>query len=436
VSLTNSLQVTTGENIVLVATADPNVWLGHVEGDIAREVFELTIDPVTQSYTLDLLGPDLIAAQELVAAGEGSSFGSGPGTYYIIGDAAIPDDKNNPNDAYDSSDIVLISGKVFDTSGGATFDTTSNFSVNEANLLGGEVNLNNNAYGVANPLVNENEVLVLDFTEDDFGLAPDPGANDAEEFSGPSVTQVTFQADKSGSELTWVAYNAAGDVIATDTFISVKDAPVVVDGNGELISFVLIHGEAGSNAGIVVTSVGTLSNTGQAEIGFEVVATDADGDVSDPAVISITVDGSGDLLGTDASEVISGSQGNDILTGSAGDDIFYFGADDQGTAGTPDVDIITDFNDSAVDEADVLDISDLLVGEESGDITTYLNVYEDNGAVVLDVTPDGSGGGHTEQIRLEGTTLDELGAGAYDVGTQQTEIIETLISQGHLDVDQ
>jgi len=84
---------------------------------------------------------------------------------------------------------------------------------------------------------------------------------------------------------------------------------------------------------------------------------------------------------------------------------------------------------------DVIDLRDLLDGEESGDLTDYLDVVEDtiNGNVVINVTPSGAGGDVTEVITLEGKTLADLGAVNTD---PMADIISDLVANGHIDVDQ
>ncbi|MGI1670456.1 MAG: retention module-containing protein [Neptuniibacter sp.] len=414
VALTAMLVTTDGSAVTLTQT-DANTWLGHTGAYGVDEgpVFELSVDPVDQTYTFDLLGPDLIAAFEQKQAGQGSSFGSGPANAYIIPDAVDP-----------SADLVLISGyEIGDLS---DFDlTTADFDDihSDDNTVFADVNLQNNYYGVDTPAVGVDQALVMDFTGDNFGYTL-PG-----EFDGPIVTSITIGIQKSAT-ISWVAYNDAGEVINSDTDLAVvKNQSLVISGeNNEFISYVVVYGETGAT-GVVVQSVGTLSNTGITDVTFDVTATDSDGDVTLPAEISVTVDGSGDIRGTDAGEVISGASGNNILTGGLGDDVFFFTAEDQGTVGTPDLDIINDFNDNG--EADVLDLSDLLVGEEGTDLTAFLAVSEDAGAVVIDVDPDGLSG-NTEQIRLEGTTLADLGANAVDT---QADIISDLITNGHIQVD-
>jgi hypothetical protein len=97
------------------------------------------------------------------------------------------------------------------------------------------------------------------------------------------------------------------------------------------------------------------------------------------------------------------------------------------------MDLVTDF--SAAD-GDILNLADLLVGEEeSGDLTEYLNVTEDEdaGNVVINVTPTGTGGDMTQIITLQNTTLAELGANPAD---SQADIINSLVTSGHINVDQ
>ena len=142
--------------------------------------------------------------------------------------------------------------------------------------------------------------------------------------------------------------------------------------------------------------------------------------------------GDDELVGAGGNDVLQGGAGSDILTGGDGDDLFLFTMDDQGTGVSPDMDTITDFNDSGVD---VIDLRDLLDGEESGDLTDYLDVVEDtiNGNVVINVTPSGAGGDVTEVITLEGKTLADLGAVNTD---PMADIISDLVANGHIDVDQ
>jgi VCBS repeat-containing protein len=409
VTLTSELVTTNGEAIVLTQV-DADTWLGETSG--GTDVFQLDIDLDTQEYTFTLLGPDLIAASEEVNAGNGQSFGAGPNSFYIIPDAT------NPN-----ADLVLLTGFIASGNFNETDFLTDNFASTVADIVADEVNLSTNGYGVSNQNLNDGELLLLDFTDDSHNTTDGSGQT----FSGPSVTGVNMSVSKGGETVIWVAYDSAGNVVGSNT--ETTAAFTVTGDNGELIDYVLIYG-SDVNAKVNVVSVTTLTNTGQADVEFEVVGTDSDGDVSAPATITVQVDGSGELTGTAANEVFSGGGGeNNILTGGGGEDIFMFTAEDQGTVGTPDNDIITDFGDAG---ADVLDISDLLVGEESGTLTDYLTVNESGSDVVIEVNPDGASG-VTEVITLQNTTLADLGANAAD---SQADIINSLVTNGHINVDQ
>lgn len=142
-------------------------------------------------------------------------------------------------------------------------------------------------------------------------------------------------------------------------------------------------------------------------------------------------EGNDTISGGSGNDIISGGSGNDIMSGGAGNDTFVWGANDAGTTSAPAEDTITDFS-----SGDVLNIADLLVGEESGDITNYLKVSQNGSDVVINVSPDGSGStGVTENITLQNTSLADLGAGAFNPSTQQADIIHTLINNGHIAVD-
>jgi Ca2+-binding RTX toxin-like protein len=126
--------------------------------------------------------------------------------------------------------------------------------------------------------------------------------------------------------------------------------------------------------------------------------------------------GSGDdlLFGDAGADFIYGGQGDDTLAGGSEDDTFVWRNGDDGTAGDPAIDIIVDF----VDElgGDVLDLSDLLVGEESNPLTDYLNFQyidtDSDGDSETVINIDADGGTifeTTQQVILESVDLTEGG---------------------------
>ncbi|MDP3269348.1 MAG: type I secretion C-terminal target domain-containing protein, partial [Legionella sp.] len=82
------------------------------------------------------------------------------------------------------------------------------------------------------------------------------------------------------------------------------------------------------------------------------------------------------LIGGEGNDVLIGGRGNDTLTGGEGSDVFKWEAEDHGTLGLPEVDIVTDFN----PQEDKLDLSNLLQGEHNGNYENYLHFeYDANG---------------------------------------------------------
>lgn len=189
-----------------------------------------------------------------------------------------------------------------------------------------------------------------------------------------------------------------------------------------------------------------VSVTKLASTELEYTVTDEDGLVSDPVTVIVGNEGIitppeaqapaaevfNEITGIHRTEFLVGTDGNDIFTGGGGGDTFVWQDGHQGTTDDPALDIVTDFS---VLQGDVLDISDLLQGEESGDITDFISVAESGEDVVIQLTPEGNGE-MTQTIKLEGTSFNDLGVGGFDAATQQAQIIQTLINTGHISVDQ
>jgi len=140
--------------------------------------------------------------------------------------------------------------------------------------------------------------------------------------------------------------------------------------------------------------------------------------------------GTGDdtLLGGGGIDILIGGQGDDTLTGGAEADTFRFMSGDGGIVGDPAVDIITDF--TIGDGGDVLDLTDLLQGESSGDIpglANYLSFSSDGADTTISVDPD-AGSGVTQEIVLEGV---DLTAG----GMTDQQILTDLLSNNNLITD-
>ncbi|MDT3337652.1 type I secretion C-terminal target domain-containing protein [Shewanella sp. SP1S1-7] len=117
------------------------------------------------------------------------------------------------------------------------------------------------------------------------------------------------------------------------------------------------------------------------------------------------------LSGGEGNDTLIGGLGNDTLSGDSGADTFVWRYAESGT------DHITDFN---VNE-DKLDLSDLLQGENSSNLDSYLNFTLVGGSTVIDI--DANHDGNFEQhIVLDGVDLYS----AYNT-TTETGIINGLL---------
>ena len=144
--------------------------------------------------------------------------------------------------------------------------------------------------------------------------------------------------------------------------------------------------------------------------------------------------GSGDdiLYGDDGDDRLIGGSGDDSLVGGGGIDIFALEAGDEGTVGTPAVDTIADFN--AGLNGDVLDLSDMLQGEDLGSLTDYLdfNYNSLTGETTISIDVDGNGGVFETSQQI---VLSDVDLTANNTLSNQ-DILNNLLNNGNLIVDQ
>ncbi|WP_333903325.1 type I secretion C-terminal target domain-containing protein, partial [Achromobacter insolitus] len=154
----------------------------------------------------------------------------------------------------------------------------------------------------------------------------------------------------------------------------------------------------------------------------------------------ILLAGSGNdtLDGGKGNDVLIGGKGNDVLTGGEGSDTFRWELNDQGTTANPAVDRITDFSAAKpADGGDVLDLKDLLVGENDGNLSQYLNFKQDpanSNNTLVEINTQGKLGtqGADQKIVLENVDLTHDANG--QVMNNQA-IINDLLQKGKLNVD-
>ncbi|KKM62340.1 hypothetical protein LCGC14_1522660, partial [marine sediment metagenome] len=235
---------------------------------------------------------------------------------------------------------------------------------------------------------------------------------DIQEFTPGDTNElfISFNSSSftSGEELNFEIGVGAGREIQTSTQFGTKEIPFTVTlDDGNTIQGTYSVGPDGAKATV---------NSDQSK------------------VITETLDGgAGDdiLIGGDGEHHLIGGAGDDILTGGTGADLFIWNKGDEGTAVNPAKDFITDFN---TDEGDAIDLKDLLQGEENNDITDYLSIANDSdGNAVISIKPEGDSGDVTQQITLQGTSVEDLVGSSV---TSQADILNSLITNNQVLVDQ
>ncbi|MGW8422251.1 VCBS domain-containing protein, partial [Comamonas sp. HJ-2] len=151
-------------------------------------------------------------------------------------------------------------------------------------------------------------------------------------------------------------------------------------------------------------------------------------------------DGNDKLYGGTGNDTLIGGKGDDILIGGAGDDIFVWLKGDQGAPDAPAKDVINDFGKggSDVNGNDVLDLHDLLQGEEkSSDLSQFLNFSKSGADTVLKVSTEGnlgaSGSNYDQLITFKG--VDLTAGHSLTTTADQNALIKELIDQGKLKID-
>ena len=142
--------------------------------------------------------------------------------------------------------------------------------------------------------------------------------------------------------------------------------------------------------------------------------------------------GNDTLLGGEGDDILIGGAGNDSLLGGAGIDIFALESGDEGTVGSPAVDTIEDFVTGA--NGDVLDLSDMLQGEDLGSLADYFEFSYDavSGDTTISIDVDGNSGTFdtSQQIVLNDVDLTAGGT------LSNQDILDNLLNNGNLIVDQ
>ncbi|TXI43485.1 Ig-like domain-containing protein, partial [Methylophilus sp.] len=195
----------------------------------------------------------------------------------------------------------------------------------------------------------------------------------------------------------------------------------------------ILNGDSGSN---------TINGTSGDDIIYGFAGNDT---LNGNAGNDILRGGAGDdkLDGGAGNDILIGGKGNDTLTGGAGVDVFKWDqGDDVKVNNLVPRDTITDFNKSSVSQGgDILDVRDLLQGENAGNLVNYLHFEKSGTDTIIHISSNGGFATDAHNVSgsfSSGNTTQQIVLSGVDLTTGQTSdaaIISNLLSQQKLITD-
>jgi len=139
-------------------------------------------------------------------------------------------------------------------------------------------------------------------------------------------------------------------------------------------------------------------------------------------------------------DTLTGGAGGDSLTGGLGSDTFVWKLGDGGSVGVPVSDTITDFNvDPVASGGDALDLRDLLVGENTGNLSNFLHFEKSGADTVVHVSTNGGfSTGYALGVEHQTVVLtgqDLYAAAGLTLAATDQQIIQDLLDKGKLITD-
>ncbi|TXC65680.1 type I secretion C-terminal target domain-containing protein [Piscinibacter aquaticus] len=142
------------------------------------------------------------------------------------------------------------------------------------------------------------------------------------------------------------------------------------------------------------------------------------------------------ITGGAGADRIQGGAGSDTLTGGAGSDVFAWTLADRGTTAAPPQDTITDFNVATpAAGGDVLDLRDLLSGENAGNLANFIHFSTDGTSTTIQISSTGAFSGSNYGTATDQTiVLQNVNLFSGGLSTDQ-QIIQDLLNKSKLVVD-
>jgi VCBS repeat-containing protein len=163
--------------------------------------------------------------------------------------------------------------------------------------------------------------------------------------------------------------------------------------------------------------------------------TDGSSGVVEDATFAVT---NQDASLTIYNSVITDTQGDNILTGTLRVDVFKWSLNDQGTAGAPANDVVTNFS---IAQGDSLDLRDLLSNEHDGSLTgldnnlsSYLHFDKVGSDTVVSISTEGKFDGSLDTSKIDQTiTLTDVDLIGHF--TEQQDMINDVLNKQIITVD-
>jgi hypothetical protein len=257
-------------------------------------------------------------------------------------------------------------------------------------------------------------------------------------------------ADTDGSEklsLTFTGLPTGAQIVFASGSVAVVNNSATISG-ADLASAKLHLGadyfgslQLGITATATETGNGSTNSTATQTLNLTV--SPQTGASVDPSLKVLGDVGNDWLVGTGNQQTLAGGAGNDTLTGGGVGDVFRWTLGDQGTAGQPAADTITNFNTaSAANGGAVLDLRDLLQGELGGannavgNLTNYLHFTVTGNNTVVSISTSGQfNGTNSAQVSNETITLNGVNLQTLYGHSTDSLLTQDLLKNGKLLVD-